>query len=102
MMNRRNFMRAAGAAALIPLVQLPARAADKVPEDDPAAKALKYVEDATAATRADKMGVAGADQYCDNCRFYKTGGPEGWGPCQLFQMRLVAAKGWCAGWVPTT
>lgn len=101
MMKRRTFIKATGAAALIPLVPMPAFAAEKVSTDEPAAIGLKYVEDAGTATRADKMGVAGADQYCDNCRFYKAGAEEGWGPCQLFQNRLVAAKGWCSAWVPT-
>ena len=100
MMNRRTFMKAAGATALIPLVQLPAQAADKVPLDDPAAKALQYVEIAEEATRPEKMGTAGADQFCDNCRFYGAEAEPGWGPCMLFQNRLVAGKGWCAGWVP--
>ncbi|MDA0976965.1 MAG: high-potential iron-sulfur protein [Proteobacteria bacterium] len=99
MMNRRTFLKAAGAASLIPLVQLPAFAADKVPLTDPAAIGLKYVEDAAQATRTDKMGVAAADQICGNCRFYIGDEPE-WGPCQLFQNRLVTHGGWCAGWVP--
>ena len=51
--------------------------------------------------RADKMGVAAADQVCQNCRFYvTTDASAAWAPCQLFQNRLVAGPGWCAGWVP--
>ena len=50
--------------------------------DDPTAKALKYV-DATTATRADKMGVAGSDQLCSNCRF--TQKPNQAGTMCLFQ-----------------
>ncbi|MBT7531650.1 MAG: hypothetical protein HN659_11455, partial [Gammaproteobacteria bacterium] len=26
---------------------------------------------------------------------------DGWGPCLLFQNRLVAGNGWCTGWVPS-
>lgn len=101
MPTRRDVLKIAGGVALIPLVSLPAFGADKVPLDDPAAKALKYVEDATLAVgRVDKMGVAAADQLCSNCRFY-TAADEGWGGCTLFQNRLVAGPGWCAGWVPT-
>lgn len=103
MSTRRTFLKVAASTALIPLVNLPtiAQAAEKVPADDPTAKALKYVEDATQAERADKMGVAGADQLCTNCRFYvESAGPDGWGSCALFQNRLVAGPGWCAGWVP--
>ena len=105
MTTRRQFLKATSALALIPLANVTsfsAQAAEKVPLDDPAAKALKYVEDAAEADRADKMGTAGAEQFCDNCRFYTVSADqEGWGGCMLFQNRLVAAKGWCAGWVPT-
>ncbi len=99
-MKRRELLKSAAALSLIPLVNVPVRAAEKMPLDDPAAVALKYVEDATTADRADKMNVAGSDQFCDNCRFY-VNPADGWGGCMLFQNRLVPAKGWCAGWVPT-
>lgn len=100
MPNRRDVLKIAGGMALIPLVNVNVRAADKVPLDDPAAVALKYVEEANQATRVDKMGVAGAEQLCSNCRFYAASAEEGWGGCALFQNRLVAGPGWCAGWVP--
>ena len=104
MSTRRQFLKQGAALALIPLVpavSLTTHAAAKVPLDDPAAKALRYVEDATEANRADKMGVAAADQVCQNCRFYvMTDANAAWAPCQLFQNRLVAGPGWCAGWVP--
>ena len=105
MSTRRQFLKTGAVLALIPLVpavSLNTHAAAKVPLDDPAAKALRYVEDATQASRSDKMGVAAGDQVCQNCRFYVTrdAGAE-WAPCQLFQNRLVAGAGWCAGWVPT-
>ena len=99
MPTRRHFLKVAAGVSLLPVVNLPAYAAEKVPLDDPAAVALKYVEDANEAERADKMGVPGAEQLCSNCRFYKVES-DAWGPCQLFQNRLVAADGWCAGWVP--
>ena len=100
MPTRRSILKAAGGLALVPLINLPARAAEKVPLDDPAAVGLKYVEDAAEAVgRVDKMGVAAADQHCANCRFMGAV-TDGWGPCMLFQQRLVAAEGWCAGWVP--
>ena len=88
--------------ALIPAINVQtAQAAGIVPEDDPTAKALRYVEDAEKATRTDKMGVKGSDQVCTNCRFYGlVEEKDDWGSCQLFQNRLVAGPGWCAGWVP--
>ncbi len=104
MTTRRNFLKATASVALIPLVNIDlhsAAAADKVPLDDPAAKNLKYVEDATTAERPDKMGVAGADQICDNCQFYAADADgDGWSGCALFQNRLVPAEGWCMAWVP--
>lgn len=104
MPSRRRFLRATATVALIPLVNLDvdtARAAEKVPLDDPAASALKFTRDATTAARVDKMGVAAADQFCDNCQFYTAdAAEEGWGGCALFQNRLVPARGWCNGWVP--
>lgn len=104
MTTRRNFLKASGAVALIPLVNLDiktAAAAEKVPLDDPQASNLQFVYDATEATRPDKSGVAGADQFCDNCQFYATAGEsDGWAGCALFQNRLVPAKGWCLAWVP--
>ena len=99
MPTRRTILKTA-ALTLVPLVGVNARlafAAEKVSLDDPAVVALKYVEDATTATRAEKMGVAGSDQTCLNCQFYAGGGTEG--GCMLFQNKLVAATGWCTGWV---
>ena len=75
-------------------------AVGRVPETDPAAVALKYVEVASTAVRADKMGVAGSEQICGNCLFYKDSEKPEWGGCALFQNRLVAEQGWCMGWVP--
>ncbi len=104
MTTRRNFLKATASVALIPLVNLDmkgAHAAEKVPLDDPAAKNLQYVEDATQATRPDKMGIAGADQLCSNCQFYAADADgDGWSGCALFQNRLVAGDGWCMAWVP--
>lgn len=103
MTSRRTVLKGIAASAMIPLISVSSKgiAATKVPLDDPTAKALKYVEDATVATRTDKMGVAGKDQLCSNCRFYVAdAGEAGWGGCALFQNRLVAGPGWCAGWVP--
>ena len=86
-------------SALIPAI---ANAASNVDLKDPSAVALKYVENASNAQRADKMGTAAADQFCDNCRFYKVdSGNAARGGCALFKNNLVAGKGWCAAWVPT-
>jgi hypothetical protein len=94
--SRRRFLKlAAGTAAAAMLVSgLPRAAhADDLPhvsEDDPTAKALGYVEDATKTTNPKRK----AGDSCANCQFY-SGGPTGYGPCQLFPGKSVSAKGWC-------
>jgi hypothetical protein len=107
MVSRRQFVKLTAVSASIPLLSqvnlissASAAAMGKVPIDDPAALALKYVEVASTATRTDKMGVPGSDQICGNCRFYKDSETPEWGGCLLFQNRLVAKEGWCTGWVP--
>ncbi|HET6433479.1 high-potential iron-sulfur protein [Dyella sp.] len=94
--SRRRFLKiAAGtAAAAVVVGTLPrlARAADlpHVSESDPTAKALGYVENASETK--DPKHKAGDN--CANCQFY-SGGPTGFGPCQLFPGKAVSAKGWC-------
>lgn len=75
------------------------------------ATGLGYVEDAKKAKRTDKPGKAGAtvkaaDQFCDNCNWYKDKDPSaiaGKGaPCQMIPTAppgvLVHAKGYCNSW----
>ena len=103
MTTRRNFIKTTAALGLIPLlpVSMLSQGAEQVTVDDPAAKALRYAEDAAQAVRSDKMGVAAADQLCSNCQFYTVASSDAaLGPCMLFQNRLVVGAGWCAGWVP--
>jgi hypothetical protein len=101
-LSRRSFLRSAAAgAALIPLVSVGSRqawAAERVSTDDPTAKALGYVEEASEANRTAKAGVPGEEQNCANCALY-TGEGE-WAPCTLFQGREVKGSGWCSAWVP--
>lgn len=103
--SRRKLLRqAAAGAALIPLVTLESRSAladhheNMVTTDDPTAMALQYVEDATTANRADKAGVAAAEQMCSTCALYQGDGDKA--PCTLFQNRYVMGAGWCTAWVP--
>ena len=73
-----------------------ARAADAplLSPEDKAAKAVKYVEDAT------KAHGALPESTCANCAVYqgKAGAPTG--PCQIFPGKLVKAAGWCSSWAP--
>jgi len=82
-------------AVFIPLAgaTLKATAADLplVTGDDPTAKALKYVNDASKASEA-KPG-----SKCANCSLYQ-GGSAAQGGCLLFPGKAVMATGWCATW----
>ncbi len=83
-----------------------------IDENDPHARALGYVHDASDVdtkrfpVRATK---AGGLQFCRNCQLYT--GVEGkeWGPCGIFSYRTdpktgnplaVNANGWCVSWGP--
>ena len=96
--SRRRFFATAGGAigAAVIANALPsiAQSADlpHLTLDDPAAKALNYTEDNTKAPAPHQAG-----QSCANCNFYQ-GGATGFGPCQLFVGKAVAAAGWCAGY----
>jgi hypothetical protein len=67
-----------------------------VTADDPTAKALKYVGDASKAPDA-KPG-----SNCANCSLYQgaTGSPQG--GCQFFPGKSVKATGWCSSWIAKT
>jgi hypothetical protein len=101
--RRRVLAAAVGAVATVPLINLlasrGARAEDlpHLTEDDPAAKALQYHEDASAAPRADKPGAKADEQFCHNCRFIQAESGD-YRPCQLFPGKAVAADGWCVSW----
>jgi hypothetical protein len=72
-----------------------ARAADLplIAENDPEAKAVKYVED-TARARE------GMGNRCDTCSLYQGKDGATQGGCQIFKGKLVKAAGWCASWAP--
>ena len=62
-----------------------------ISEQDPAAKAERYVDDASRA----KDAQSGAD--CSNCSLYSAAGATQ-GGCTLFPGKLVKAAGWCSSW----
>jgi hypothetical protein len=95
--RRRLLKNVALGALLIPVAAAPletARAADLplVAADDPTAKALKYVSDASKATDA-KPG-----SKCANCALYQGAAGSAQGGCLLFPGKAVKATGWCASW----
>jgi hypothetical protein len=83
--------------ALIPIAATPLRAANTadspvVAADDPVAKAVKYVGDASQAPNA-KSG-----SRCANCSLYQGGVGSVEGGCLLFPGKSVKSAGWCSSW----
>ena len=96
-MSRRLLFKAAAVGATLLTVRPRYSAAADAPlisENDPAAKAVKYVDDAK------KAKAAAPGNTCANCGLYQ--GKEGAksGPCQIFPGKSVTAAGWCASWAP--
>jgi hypothetical protein len=95
--RRRLLKRVSVGVTLIPFAGLPlsaALAADLplVAADDPIAKTLKYVSDASQASDA-KPG-----SKCANCSNYHGTGGSTQGGCTLFTGKAVKATGWCSSW----
>ena len=94
--RRRLIRQVALGTLLVPLAgtALRARAADLplVAADDPTAKALRYVADASKASDA-KPG-----SKCANCQLYQGAADSTQGGCLLFPGKAVKATGWCSSW----
>ena len=95
--SRRRLMRQlALGALLVPLAGTAprARAADLplLTADDPTAKALKYVPDAS------KSADAKPGSKCAVCQFYQGAANSTQGGCLLFPGKAVKASGWCSSW----
>ena len=101
-LSRRRLLRyVALGVALAPIARAPldvAAAADAplLTADDPTAKRLKYVADASKSTDA-KPG-----SKCANCRLYQGAPDSAQGGCPLFPGKSVKAAGWCSSWTPKT
>ena len=103
---RRKFLRTSllvGTAIPLGAIPLVIKADNhRVSEDDPTAKAMGYLHDATevdVAKYPTRAGEAGSQQFCYNCQLYKAGSEESWGGCAIFPGKEVSAKGWCTAWV---
>lgn len=96
-MDRRKFMQLGLACSLIPLVAMDtvaeSAAAGEVQEDDPQAKALNYVKNASEAKGNPKYKEG---EICKNCMFFEASKNNG---CTLFAGRSVEEGGWCTAWV---
>src|SRR5262245_17627971 len=97
-MTRRGFVGAAAVAIPVAAIftsrEAAAQAAmPKLDVNDPVAKALMYVNDATQS----KAPNYKAGQTCANCvQIQGTSGD--WRGCTAFPGKLVSAKGWCSAW----
>ena len=96
--SRRRLLRNLALAASVgTLASTQLRAAGEdlplIAVDDPAAKAVKYVEDAKKVPEA-------KGNTCTNCSLY--GGKDGSvkGGCQIIKGKSVKAAGWCNAWAP--
>jgi len=86
-------------AAVVPITALLGRAeaaapAGRVDPNEPQAKSLGYVEDASKVdAKANPNFKAG--QACANCLQSKGKPGDAFVPCNIFAQREVNAKGWC-------
>ena len=97
--SRRELLKAMSALGLLPLAIQRTHAAEAAPlvsADDPTAKALKYVGDASKAPDA-KPG-----SKCGDCSLYQGAGGSAEGGCLLFPGKSVKATGWCSSWTAKT
>ena len=74
-----------------------AGASAKLSEDDPQAKSLSYVHDATTLEGSQTRYQPG--QACSNCALWQGGDAE-WGGCSIFPGKQVKATGWCNVYAP--
>ena len=71
----------------------------KLTVDDPAAKALLYVEDTTKVDKKNPLAARHTPaQKCDNCAQIQGKAGDEYRPCGIFPGKLVHANGWCSVW----
>ena len=94
--TRRRFIQIVPLAGAALLVSRHASAAPLVDVNDPQAKALGYVGDASKADKA-KFKQYAPGQNCTNCALYQ-GGTAAQGGCALFPGKDVLGAGWCSAY----
>jgi hypothetical protein len=96
--SRRGFVKGSAALALSAILISRTRAADaRLDANDPAARALGYVEN------ADRVDVKKYPSFikgsnCENCLQLAGKAGNTYRPCGLFPGKLVSVSGWCSGW----
>lgn len=96
--SRRNivfFGAALGASLALP--RLAFADASHLTPDDPAARAVGYVEDASKVDKA-KYPTYVAGQACKACSLFQGKATDPWGACLVFGNKQVAAPGWCTSY----
>lgn len=71
----------------------------RVSLDDPQAKALGYVHDATSVDQS-KYARYQSGQACHNCALFQSKGDDEWARCSIFPGKLVNSAGWCSAYAP--
>lgn len=71
----------------------------RISEDDPQAKSLSYVHEATSIDTA-KQPRYKAGQVCSNCALYQGKAGSEWAGCSIFPGKAVKASGWCSVYAP--
>ena len=84
-----------------PQAEAAASAGDLTPlsEDDPQARALAYVNDASTVD-ASAYPQYQSGQICANCALFQGAEGDAMGACSIFPGRLVNAQGWCSVYAP--
>lgn len=68
-------------------------------EDDPQAKSLAYVHDATKIDGANQPRFK-TGQNCSNCALFQGKANQEWAGCSIFPGKAVNAAGWCTVYAP--
>lgn len=71
----------------------------KLSEDDPQAKSLSYVHEASTVDTARQPRYK-SGQICGNCALYQGKGADEWAGCSIFPGKLVKSSGWCSVYAP--
>ena len=97
--SRRGVLKFFSAVLPVALFGHKVIAQDRLTEEDQMAKMLLYVHDAGDVDISNPMAARfKPGQNCANCMLFKTSEDPEWGPCSIFQYKLVNANGWCSAW----
>jgi High potential iron-sulfur protein len=97
--SRRGFVKGLAAFAAAPILISRTRSAElaRLDVNDPAARALGYVENADRVD-AKKYPTYVKGSTCENCLQLAGKAGNNYRPCGLFPGKLVSVSGWCSGW----